>query len=144
MVPVRLPATSYPELVDPPGVIMIRRFAVTSVLAAAAAAALVAGAGAPAAVPASPDVALTALAGPPPRPIPHGPGWDGRHGNWDGHSGPGRGGGWDGNGGGWDGHQWWVSPQRCRDGHGHVAGFNDHRRGFYCQGGIFNGSPVHP
>jgi hypothetical protein len=127
---------------------MIRRFAVTSVLAATAAAALVAGTGTAIAAPATTDVAMTTLASPPHHPGPpgpgHGPGWDGRHGNWDGRSGPGHGGGWDGNGGGWDGHHWWVSAQRCRAGHGHVAGINDHRRGFYCQGGIFNGSPVHP
>jgi hypothetical protein len=129
---------------------MIRRLAITTALGAAAAATLIAGA-ASAAPASSPHVDLAAMnitapphPGPHPAPPGHGPGWDGRHGNWDGRSGPGHGGGWDGNGGGWDGHNWWVSTARCRAGHGHVAGANDHRRGFYCQGGIFNGSPVHP
>ncbi|HTK66222.1 MAG TPA: hypothetical protein VL595_27840 [Pseudonocardia sp.] len=128
---------------------MIRRITIT-LLGAAAAASLVAGV-AETGPAAGAGVALasmsTNLDNPPPphNPPPpgHGPGWDGRHGNWDGRSGFGRGGGWDGVGGGWDGHRWWVSPQRCSAGHGHVARRNDRFREFYCQGGIFNGAPIH-
>ncbi len=128
---------------------MIRRMTITAILGAAAAATLVAGVAESGTV-AGPSVGLAAMStldNPPPpphNPPPgHGPGWDGRHGNWDGHSGFGRGGGWDGIGGGWDGHRWWVSPQRCTAGHGHVARHNDRFREFYCQGGIFNGAPIH-
>ena len=81
---------------------------------------------------------------PGPRPGPrtgHGPGWDGNHGAWDGHSGFGRGGGWDGVGGGWDGYRWWVSPQRCMAGHGRVT-HDPSGVGSYCQGGIFAGAPI--
>ena len=126
---------------------MIRRITTTAILGTAAAAALVAGV-AEAGPVAGTGVALASMstldAPPPHNPPgpPHGPGWDGRHGNWDGRSGPGHGGGWDGVGGGWDGHNWWVTPQRCGAGHGHVARRNDRNREFYCQGGIFNGSPI--
>jgi hypothetical protein len=122
---------------------MIPRLAVTGVLGAAVAATVLAGVGTVPA-PGSP-VTLAAMSTPLPADGPgdrgHGPGWDGRHGSWDGRGGPGRGGGWDGVGGGWDGHRWWVAPQRCRDGHGHVSWG---RLGPYCQGGLFNGVPVHP
>ena len=126
---------------------MIRRLTVTAVVGMAAAAALVAGV-APGAV-ASPQINMAAMVtparpGPPPPPHhdnSHGPGWDGHHGNWDGRSGFGRGGGWDGNGGGWDGHHWWVNPDRCNRGHGHVVG--DPHHGGFCRGGLFNGAPVH-
>jgi hypothetical protein len=70
----------------------------------------------------------------------YGPGWDGNHGRWDDRSGFGHGGGWDGVGGGWDGNRWWVSPQRCVAGHGHVV---RNGAGPYCRGGIFNGAPIH-
>jgi hypothetical protein len=132
---------------------MIRRLAIMTALGAAAAATLVASS-VPATPTSGPHVTLAAMTtalpthGPDPHPHPgppgpdHGPGWDGRHGNWDGHGGPGHGGGWDGHGGGWDGHHWWVSAERCRAGHGHTARANDHWRGFYCQGGRFNGLPI--
>jgi hypothetical protein len=144
---------------------MIRRLAITTALGAAAAAALVAGAGS-AAPTGSPHLALAAASSPlladndnhGPRPGPpghddnrgpggrpgHGPGWDGRGGPWDGRGGPGHGGGWDGNGGGWDGHRWWVSPERCRAGHGHVDRTRDRGHNFFCRGGRFNGVPVRP
>jgi hypothetical protein len=145
---------------------MIRRLAITTALGAAAAAALVAGAGS-AAPTGSPHLALAAASSPlladndnhGPRPGPpghdnrgpggrpgpgHGPGWDGRGGPWDGRGGPGHGGGWDGNGGGWDGHRWWVSPERCRAGHGHVDRTRDRGHNFFCRGGRFNGTPVRP
>jgi len=124
---------------------MIRRLAITTALTAAAASALVAGGNAASGP--RPEVGLASMStqlswSSNDRDHDHGPGWDGRRGNWDGHSGFGRGGGWDGNGGGWDGHRWWVSRQRCEAGHGRVAGFNDRRTGLYCRGGIFNGAPV--
>jgi hypothetical protein len=143
---------------------MIRRLAITTALGAAAAAALVAGAGS-AAPAGNPHLALAAASSPlladndnhGPRPGPpghdnrgpggrpgHGPGWDGRGGPWDGRGGPGHGGGWDGNGGGWDGHRWWVSPERCRAGHGHVDRTRDRGHNFFCRGGRFNGVPVRP
>jgi hypothetical protein len=128
---------------------MIRRIAITTVLGAATAATLIAGA-APAVPTSSPSMTLAAMttpgSDPHPHPTPpgpdHGPGWDGRHGAWDGHGGPGHGGGWDGNGGGWGGHNWWVSPDRCRHGHGHIARAHDRWGGFYCQGGLFNDLPI--
>jgi hypothetical protein len=122
---------------------MIRRFIITT----AAAATLIAGPAATGALaapvagtPAGSAVALAAMATPPPQ-RGHGPGWDGRHGNWDGRSGPGHGGGWDGVGGGWDGQRWWVSPDRCRVGHGRVIRDNRWRTNS-CQGGTFNRLPV--
>jgi hypothetical protein len=129
---------------------MIRRITITTILGAAAAASLVAGV-AEAGPSAGTGVALASMssldAPPPYHPNPgppHGPGWDGRHGNWDGRSGFGRGGGWDGIGGGWDGHRWWVSAQRCIAGRGHVPPHpNRFRQVYYCQGGTFNGAPIH-
>ncbi len=117
---------------------MIRRFALTTVLGAAAAAALVS---APAVATSAPGVALTAMAVPADN--QHGPDWDGRHGQWDGRGGFGHGGGWDGNGGGWDGHRWWVSADRCNRGGGHVDRTHDRWHNFFCRGGRFNGAPVH-
>ena len=119
-------------------IIMIRRMAIATALTAAAASALVVG-GNSVSDTAQPQVGLASMNTQlswVPNDRNHGPDWDGKHGNWDGHS-------RFGHGGGWDGHRWWVSRQRCEAGHGHVAGFNDRRTGVYCRGGIFNGAPVH-
>ena len=43
---------------------------------------------------------------------------------------------------GWGGHNWWVSPDRCRHGHGHIARAHDRWGGFYRQGGLFNDLPI--